>query len=807
MKKVINLLVLLLAIFTVIPFSSAHAVEQGMVKDAKGNLTLNLNVDTDYTYADLYSDLSDVGIQLNKYSSYSLNSDGSNSFRYNSSAVVSFTSGEKYALYRKDSNSWTNIMDFTIALYIYPQLTLPDGSSVNLNESVIGAELNLSTNAIVYKPDKKLVFETDNGAISYTAEYNSEKQSYEAQIIVPSDGKIIAHYEDIPSEITDIIIIGKGTVFGVEENINYHGKQCITAVPYASDDPTEGYFVQSIRLDGKDVEEISFDNTVAVTTLELVAGQKHTVEVTFGKIKLAVKNPAGEAAFNPVKASETQSEELKASLYSAIVDTENSENINSERAVFEVWDSKKGYIPLNNADLSFFESGKKIRLTVVGDGRYPTVSVEDVTVNFTDSREHTAISSVDSVQIIYGTSEKDVLSRLKASVVTDNNEKIDGVKIKENVSDLSAGEYVITLAFQGTERFLPCEKAVKLTVDKAAVTITVDNKSKFVYQPDPEFTYSITGLAEGEGIENIVIRRQKGNTAGDYIISAEYKQNKNYAITVINGKLTVTHDPEKYTVDKRVEADCQKNGFTEGSHCSGCGEIFTAQKKIPTLGHSFSSSYTVDKKATYKTEGSQSKHCTRKGCTAKTDVTATPMLTPGKVTGIKVTPYTTSLKVSWKKVTGAEEYEVYYSTNGKSWKKAKASKNSLTLKKLKSSTDYKIKVRAVTGKRKGSYSAVLSSATKPVRVALASLKSSKAKTLTVAWKKVSGANGYEIQYSTSKKFKSAKTVTVKKNKTVKATLKKLKSSKRYYVKVRAYKTVKGKKICGSWNIAKSIKIK
>lgn len=807
MKKVINLLVFLFAIFTVIPFPSAQAVEQGMVRDGKGNLTLNLNVGTDYTYADLCSDLSDVGIQLNKYSSYSLNSDGGNSFRYNSSAVVSFTSGEKYALYRKDSNSWTNIIDFTVALYIYPQLTLPDGSSVNLNESVIGAELNLSTNAIAYKPDKNLVFETENGAVSYTAEYNAEKQSYVAEIIVPSDGKITARYEDIPSEITDIIIIGKGTVSGVEENINYHGKQSITAVPYASDDPTEGYFVESIRLDGKDVEEISFDNTVAVTTLDLVAGQKHTVEVTFGKIKLAVKNPAGEAAFNPVKPSDAQSEELKASLHSAIVDTENSENINSERAVFEVWDSKKGYIPLNNADLSFFESGKKIRLTVVGDGRYPTVSVEDVTVNFTDSREYTAISSADLVQIIYGTSEKDVLSRLKASVVTENNEKIDGVKIKENVSGLSAGEYVITLAFPGTERFLPCEKAVKLTVDKAAATITVDNESKFVYQPDPEFTYSITGLAEGERIENIVIRRQEGNTAGDYIISAEYKQNKNYAITVINGKLTVTHDPEKYIVDKSVQADCQKDGLTEGSHCSGCGEIFKEQKKIPALGHSFSSSYTVDKNATYKTEGSQSKHCIRKGCTAKTAVTAIPMLTPGKVTGVKVTPYTTSLKVSWKKVTGAEEYEVYYSDNGKSWKKSTASKNSLTLKKLKSATNYKIKVRGVTGKRKGSYSSVLSAATKPVRVTLASLKSSKAKTLTVAWKKVSGVNGYEIQYSTSKKFRSAKTVAVKKNKTVKATLKKLKSNKKHYVKVRAYKTVKGKKICGAWSIAKSIKIK
>lgn len=76
-------------------------------------------------------------------------------------------------------------------------------------------------------------------------------------------------------------------------------------------------------------------------------------------------------------------------------------------------------------------------------------------------------------------------------------------------------------------------------------------------------------------------------------------------------------------------------------------------------------------------------------------------------------------------------------------------------------------------------------------ITLSKVKSPKAKQLTVNWKKNGNVNGYEIQYSTDSKFKKSKTVTidVKGNKTS-YTIKKLKSKKRYYIRVRSYKTVK-----------------
>lgn len=96
---------------------------------------------------------------------------------------------------------------------------------------------------------------------------------------------------------------------------------------------------------------------------------------------------------------------------------------------------------------------------------------------------------------------------------------------------------------------------------------------------------------------------------------------------------------------------------------------------------------------------------------------------------------------------------------------------------------------------------------KPKKTSIKKLSKGKKK-FTVTWAKVSGVKGYQIQYSSDKKFKkNNKSVTVTKQKTTKATVKKLKSKKKYYVCVRTYKTVNGKKIYSSWSKVKSVKTK
>lgn len=96
---------------------------------------------------------------------------------------------------------------------------------------------------------------------------------------------------------------------------------------------------------------------------------------------------------------------------------------------------------------------------------------------------------------------------------------------------------------------------------------------------------------------------------------------------------------------------------------------------------------------------------------------------------------------------------------------------------------------------------------KPIKTSIKKLSKGKKK-FTVTWSKISGVKGYQIQYSTDKKFKkNNKSVTVTKQKTTKATVKNLKSKKKYYVRVRTYKTVNGKKVYSSWSKVKSVKTK
>ena len=104
-------------------------------------------------------------------------------------------------------------------------------------------------------------------------------------------------------------------------------------------------------------------------------------------------------------------------------------------------------------------------------------------------------------------------------------------------------------------------------------------------------------------------------------------------------------------------------------------------------------------------------------------------------------------------------------------------------------------------------SQVKKAASKPKSTNTKKIKAAK-KAVSVEWKKVSGVNGYEIQVATDKKFKkNKKTVTVKKQKTTKTTVKKLKAKKKYYVRVRTYKIVNGKKVYSSWSKVKSVKTK
>lgn len=90
---------------------------------------------------------------------------------------------------------------------------------------------------------------------------------------------------------------------------------------------------------------------------------------------------------------------------------------------------------------------------------------------------------------------------------------------------------------------------------------------------------------------------------------------------------------------------------------------------------------------------------------------------------------------------------------------------------------------------------------------ITSIKNSRTKKMTVKWEKVSGAKGYELQYTKDKNFKSGVTKKTLKASAGSASYSKLTKGKTYYVRVRAYTTVNGKNKYSGWSSKKSVVIK
>lgn len=160
-----------------------------------------------------------------------------------------------------------------------------------------------------------------------------------------------------------------------------------------------------------------------------------------------------------------------------------------------------------------------------------------------------------------------------------------------------------------------------------------------------------------------------------------------------------------------------------------------------------------------------------------------------------------------------------YVYDGKTKKPGVTIKNALN-KTLKEGTDYKISYSSgrknvgeykVTITFKGKYKNVAKKTLKfnivPKGTSLKSLKKAK-KSFTVKWKKQkTQTTGYQIQYSTSKKFKNAKAFKVSNLKTVSRTIGNLKTKTKYYVRIRTYKTVNKKTYYSSWSDTKTVKTK
>jgi len=234
-------------------------------------------------------------------------------------------------------------------------------------------------------------------------------------------------------------------------------------------------------------------------------------------------------------------------------------------------------------------------------------------------------------------------------------------------------------------------------------------------------------------------------------------------------------------------ATCTEAGLTAGKQCSVCKVFTVAQTPIAQLDHTAAT--TEKTPATLKATGSIVEKCACGAVVKETPIAKIKTVTLAKA-AVAYTGKAQKVKVTVKdtagKIIAAGNYTVTYKNNIKVGKATATVKFKGNYSGTKAVT-FKINPKAPVIK-------------KPVAAK---------KAVTVKWGKVAKeATGYEVMVATNKKFtQGKKTATIKKAATITKKMTGLKAKKTYFVKVRAYKTVKGVKYYSAWSAVKTIKTK
>ena len=334
-----------------------------------------------------------------------------------------------------------------------------------------------------------------------------------------------------------------------------------------------------------------------------------------------------------------------------------------------------------------------------------------------------------------------------------------------------------TLTKIGENTFYECESLTSITIPKSIESI---GTKAFAYCKNleniefPAKEYLILGAYSGNAFLNCE-NLEKVTIYADYceFFDNYYKNFEGCPNVTLYGRKD--SGVEEYAKENGIKFVLLKEENTEHTHSWDNGK--------------------VTKSATYDIEGIKTYTCTTCGATKTEKIAKLTRTSISKisVTGIKNKTY-----------------------NGKNQTQSITIK--LENKTLKNGTDYSITyknnknvgIATVTITGKGAYTGTLTKTfnINPKGTSLKKLTAGK-KQFKATWNaQKTQTTGYQIQYSTNKNFKSGKkTVKIKKNKTTSSTVKKLKAKKKYYVRIRTYKTVNGKTYYSGWSKAKNVTTK
>ena len=305
----------------------------------------------------------------------------------------------------------------------------------------------------------------------------------------------------------------------------------------------------------------------------------------------------------------------------------------------------------------------------------------------------------------------------------------------------------------------------------------------------------------------------------------QWFQSNGYAAAVTVGP------HEEIVTDAAVEPTCTEPGLTAGSHCAACNTVIEAQTSIPALGHDWQAPtyvWAADYHAVTATRicARNAEHVETETVNTRAEVTRQPTMdqmgehtytaefrnsafaTQSRV--VRDIPRLGNIPMKKCTVSGIRDLE-YTGAALKQNLSVRYKKEHLT-----EGQDYTVSYR--NNRRIGTATVILTGQgdftgtvektfrIRPQAVALRSVTAKK-KALTVKWKSSSGITGYQLAYSASKDFADDTILTLEGSGTTKKTITGLKSGKTYYVRIRAWKTVNGKKYYSAWSEAVKKKTK
>lgn len=220
-----------------------------------------------------------------------------------------------------------------------------------------------------------------------------------------------------------------------------------------------------------------------------------------------------------------------------------------------------------------------------------SINYEDIalTVKVNAVNQPVPVDTITASEITYG-------NELSASTITGTmQDPVTGAAVNGTFTwltpavKLNAGSHSAKWIFTPDEsnggKYTTNTGTATVTVAKRGATVTPDNKSKVYQEKDPDLTYKVDGVLDGETLKGITLTRAEGENAGQYAITAtaDAGANPNYEVTFAEGKFTI--DP------KSIDGATVKLG--KGLIANGAEQTQTVEKVLLDGKELPADSYTV----------------------------------------------------------------------------------------------------------------------------------------------------------------------------------------------------------------------